>query len=177
MILRNQISPVIEQVKYKIKNGASTEVERLKINYDAFNENPLCLYLPAKREVSIGGVPLKEALSYGRYDDKGNILQTTGLDGITTAYRWSDDGLYLLAEVLNATYEEIKNIPVSNLQTQLPHAQVTTYTYKPLVGIISKTDPRGITTYYEYDTFGRLEFIKDNQQKVIEKYHYHYQPQ
>lgn len=174
MVSRNRISPIIEQVKQRIRNGNSNEIERLKTDYTAVKDN---LFLPANKQSSVGGNPLKEVMSYDKYDDKGNILQTTGVDGIKTAYKWSDDGLYLLAEVWNATYEEIKNIPVSNLRNRFPNAQITTYTYKPLVGVTSITDPRGITTYYEYDSFGRLEFIKDNQQNIIEKYEYHYKPQ
>jgi YD repeat-containing protein len=56
----------------------------------------------------------------------------------------------------------------------LANAQITTYTYKPLVGLTSQTDPNGKTTYYEYDTFGRLQFIKDDQGKIVKKYDYHY---
>lgn len=174
MVLRNQISPVIEQSKQRIRNGNSNEIEMFKTDYTAVKGN---LFLPANKQSSVGGNPLKEVMSYDKYDDKGNILQTTGVDGVKTAYKWSEDGLYLLAEVLNVTYEEIKNIPVSNLRNRFPNAQITTYTYKPLVGVTSITDPRGITTYYEYDSFGRLEFIKDNQQNIIEKYEYHYKPQ
>ncbi len=174
MVLRNQISPVIEQSKQRIRNGNSNEIERFKTDYTAVKGN---LFLPANKQSSVGGNPLKEVMSYDKYDDKGNILQTTGVDGVKTAYKWSEDGLYLLAEVLNVTYEEIKNIPVSNLRNRFPNAQIITYTYKPLVGVTSITDPRGITTYYEYDSFGRLEFIKDNQQNIIEKYEYHYKPQ
>ncbi len=56
----------------------------------------------------------------------------------------------------------------------LRNARVTTYTYKPLVGITSSTDPAGIATYYEYDPFGRLSVIRDAESKIIKKYDYHY---
>jgi len=59
-------------------------------------------------------------------------------------------------------------------QPLLSDAFVTTYTYKPLVGITSVTDPAGITSYYEYDSFGRLAFVRDNDYNIVKKYDYHY---
>ena len=62
---------------------------------------------------------------------------------------------------------------INSLRAKLPNALVTTYTYKPLVGMATMTDPRGVVTKYDYDGFGRL--IKVTQaDKVIETYGYHY---
>jgi YD repeat-containing protein len=55
-----------------------------------------------------------------------------------------------------------------------------TYTYKPLVGMLSSTNPRGVTTYYEYDTFNRLKqtyIIENGEKKILQKYDYHYATQ
>jgi uncharacterized protein RhaS with RHS repeats len=62
---------------------------------------------------------------------------------------------------------------INNLRTQLPNAQVTTYTYKPLVGMQSMTDPRGVVTNYNYDSFGRLKSVaKVGRQEEWYDYHY-----
>ena len=45
---------------------------------------------------------------------------------------------------------------------------ITTYTYKPLVGVTSITDPRGVKTTYNYNDFGRLQNIKDENGNIIE---------
>jgi hypothetical protein len=43
----------------------------------------------------------------------------------------------------------------------LANALVTTYTYAPIIGITSQTDPNGKITYFGYDGLGRLENVKD----------------
>jgi len=56
-------------------------------------------------------------------------------------------------------------------------AQMTTYTYDPLVGMTSSTDASGRTTYYEYDGFGRLKVVSDLDKQPVQQYDYHYQGQ
>ena len=46
--------------------------------------------------------------------------------------------------------------------------------YHWLVGIASETDARGVTTYYNYDGYGRLSTIKDYNNYLIRKHTYHY---
>lgn len=51
--------------------------------------------------------------------------------------------------------------------------------------MLTSTDPSGITTYYDYDSFGRLKetyIYKDNivsaaNKQIIQSYDYHYQNQ
>jgi YD repeat-containing protein len=60
------------------------------------------------------------------------------------------------------------------LRLNLPYAQITTYTYTLLVGMTSQTDPKGMTTFYEYDNYQRLKSIKDQSGNIIKGLDYHY---
>jgi YD repeat-containing protein len=57
--------------------------------------------------------------------------------------------------------------------SSLSNAEMTSYTYDPLIGITSITDSRGQTTYYHYDEFNRLEYITDVDGKIVGKNEYH----
>jgi YD repeat-containing protein len=91
-----------------------------------------------------------------------------------------------MAKVEGATYSQIssqnnKNPRYSSialynkLKSIVPSTTViNTYSYKPLVGMISQTDPNGRTTYYKYDNFGRLKEVKDSDGNVLKSYNYNY---
>jgi YD repeat-containing protein len=137
---------------------------------------------------------------YYSYDTYGNIRESRPAGSNTpTVYLWGYKHQYPIAKIENATYEQVisalgysndsqvetlanKNEPtasdwttINNLRTNtnLSRAQVTTYTYKPLIGIQTVTDSRGVKTTYEYDSFGRLQKTILNN-STIEDYQYHY---
>jgi hypothetical protein len=53
-------------------------------------------------------------------------------------------------------------------------AQMTTYTYAPLVGITSTTDNSGYSTFYSYDDMQRLVTVKDDDGRVVKTFTYNY---
>ena len=53
-------------------------------------------------------------------------------------------------------------------------AQMTTYTYDPLIGVTSVCSPLNIISYYEYDSGGRLKAIKDINRNIVKTYDYHH---
>ncbi|PWG81822.1 hypothetical protein DDR33_05540 [Pararcticibacter amylolyticus] len=66
------------------------------------------------------------------------------------------------------------NYLIDNLCLYPSIATMTTYTYDPYVGMTSKTNTDGSTTYYQYDDFQRLWRIQDQSGKVLNEYNYHY---
>ncbi|XHR93270.1 hypothetical protein ACFJIV_23515 [Mucilaginibacter sp. UC70_90] len=63
---------------------------------------------------------------------------------------------------------------IDELRLYPKEAQLTTYTYSPLIGVTSSTDAKNQTTYYEYDGLGRLQNIKDQNGNIVKNYDYHY---
>ena len=118
-----------------------------------------------------------------------NLVQAKQADGTPTSYIWGYDRKYIVAKIENATYAQIEELDVFgenfNITENLSNAQitalrnlsntlVTSYTYDPLIGVTSITDPRGRTVYYEYDEFNRLEFVKDHEGKIVNENQYYY---
>ena len=56
-------------------------------------------------------------------------------------------------------------------------AQMTTYTYTPLVGMSSQCDVDNRITYYTYDPLGRLRYVQDQDRNIVKTYQYHYKGQ
>jgi len=141
----------------------------------------------------------KKQLEYSNYDIYGNPTELKEKERSSTVYLWGYGGQYPILEIKNATYAEvttaltqasIDNLNSSiqteatmealiksaadKLRTSLPKSMVTSYTYKPLVGMTSKTDARGIKETYTYDGMQRLQAILDHLNNVNRSFDYHY---
>ena len=113
---------------------------------------------------------------------------------ITTTYLWSYGGQYPIAEIQNDSLATIENMIgndtlnalqysyepnmslIDTLRSLLPHAQITTMTYAPLIGMTSLTDNKGYTQYFEYDDFGRICEIYENvngTKNILKTFDYH----
>jgi YD repeat-containing protein len=51
---------------------------------------------------------------------------------------------------------------------------MTSYTYYPLIGMSSQCDADNRISYYQYDPFGRLKVVKDQDHNIIKTVQYHY---
>ncbi|KKO92016.1 hypothetical protein AAW12_07690 [Sphingobacterium sp. Ag1] len=150
------------------------------------------------------GVEQRGSMTYtdlvvNRYDAAGNPLEIRKKDGPLTVYLWGYGGQYPIAEIKNASYSEVltvlnqaalDNLNLVNVSdaaiettmntlrndSRLAGAMVTSFTYKPLVGMTSKTDARGIKETYTYDGMQRLQTILDHLNYVTKSFDYHYRP-
>lgn len=63
---------------------------------------------------------------------------------------------------------------IDELRLYPKSAFMTTCTYFPLVGMSSACDDNNRVTYYEYDQFGKLFLIRDQDRNVVKKFCYNY---
>lgn len=193
MIDQHLVNPVIEERNYLINENSPLLTNAWRIPYQSFAGKLLPESLLKNTGKSYLEFEIREQIL--NYDSFANPTYLIKDSATNTVYLWSYGGQYLIAEIKNATYEDVnkiininnlsnKLIPEDNdyktirsLENTLKSILITTYTYKPLVGMTSMTDPRGVTTTYEYDAFGRLSKVKDNNGKIVQSYDYHYQNQ
>lgn len=125
------------------------------------------------------------------YDTHGNILEVSKTGDSHIVYLWGYDQTLPVAMIQNATYNQIESLsgfgtdfhagsggltPAQEAALRtLPYTQVTTMTYDRTFGMTSQTSPNGMTTYYEYDSMGRLKYIKDREGNILKANEYKYQ--
>ncbi len=66
------------------------------------------------------------------------------------------------------------NTLVDELRIHSSMGQMTTYTVLPLLGIRSQLDTKNLGMYYHYDSFGRLETVRDEDGNILNHYEYLY---
>jgi YD repeat-containing protein len=65
-------------------------------------------------------------------------------------------------------------VKIDELRLYPADAQMTTYTFIPLIGMDSQCDVNNHVTYYEYDPLGRLLDIKDMDGNILKTFRYNY---
>lgn len=143
----------------------------------------------------------EDLVFYDEYDHRGNILQFHAKNNTNTSIIWGYNFTLPVARIENIsisdisqnTIDSINSYTFSNgddvasdiafLQAELnslmnnANYSVSLFTYKELIGVTSITDPNGKSTYYEYDEFGRLEYVRDHEGNIITQNQYHYKNQ
>ena len=186
------------------KKVSSTET-LLSIQRNNFDEEFTDVILPESVETSKGAGALEERIEYTAYYNNGNVKEVTKTDGSHIVYIWGYREQFPVAKIENATFSDIPTSVYNSIITwsdndnstsyenilrsyldklrnptdspNLSGALVTTYTYDPLIGVTSITDPTGYTMFYEYDDFNRLKRVKDDAGKILSENEYHYKGQ
>jgi len=188
----NSLSSVIQTEQ--MKNNALTERTRILFkNWGTYET------LPELLQKSKGNQDLETITKINLVDtSNGNYLEIQQEGGAKTSYIWGYNKTLIVAKIENISFSDIPIGIITNIQTLsnsnneeslinalndlrnnpiFANSTITTYTHQPLIGITNITDPRGYKTTYHYDSFGRLEFIKDAEGNILEENKYHYRSQ
>nr|WP_319572376.1 BACON domain-containing protein [uncultured Draconibacterium sp.] len=97
-------------------------------------------------------------LTFNSYDSNGKVVLFSSKDGTTTTYIWDAYGQNPLHKTLSGNGTSLTE----------------SWTWYPLIGMKSHTNPMGVTKYYDYDAFGRLKNIRNDDEYIISRNYYHY---
>ena len=164
-------------------------IEATRYNFQSIRS----FYVPYSREkgkiapeTTISDLDYYTDMTYDHYDDEGRPIQITDKTGMKTCILWGYDGMYPVAKVENIDYDMLWGtyrmaflypgaLPAdvdTELRTLDENIFVTTYAYKPLVGLTSVKSPSGHTEVYEYSDNGKLLRVKDHKRNNIKSFEY-----
>jgi hypothetical protein len=160
-------------------------------NYKDFGN---VMILPKSLLTAKENSPFEENTVVDLRDNNGNIIQYHDIYNVYTSFIWGYNKTQPIAKIENASYaqiatalgtdvtglqnfNEINLTSINSLRNDLPNSMISTYTYKPLIGVSTITDPIGYKMSYEYDDFNRLIFIRDQNLNVLKRYCYNYKGQ
>jgi len=180
MVNKNMLTYPIDTKKYIVRVGQTDKLigGRKKLyEKDVYNH-----IVHTKESEYLPSGALNDLFTY-KFNQKTRLIEITGKDNIPISIYWDMVNRYPIVMAKNMSYDVLSNAMSANFSPlTFPtsavclNAQVTTYTYQPFVGMASETDSHGVTIYYEYDSFGRLQHVKDSHGKMIKQYEYHYKP-
>ena len=128
-------------------------------------------------------------------------LQFHSEKDITTSIIWGYDQTYPVARIAGIAYEDISSTIRANIASRdftnkslcdsvsvMSHFLNSSWLAYYQAAIIQlpsthtlqcwalhrETSANGLTTYYEYDSFGRLMYIRDNEKNIIKQFNYNY---
>ena len=190
---KNQQDYVVERVRYSDNRAIAGEL--LLYERDAGHQYAnvsrqyrLATDSPLASHVFFNGTGIPANYVVERdflYNTNNKLREVTFKNLQKTSYIWGYNNTHLVAKVENAPYSSLglpNNQPLpgalsvnnENIIRALNNVLVTTCIWAPGIGLLSEKDLNGLTTYYEYDEFGRLKRVKDHLGNILQEYDYKY---
>ena len=203
LIAANRIASPLITSTYKNTIGVSQELSKQRTVFENWS-NGLFLpeTIQTLKGIETYSNTLEDRIKFHKYDDYGNPMELSKASGVRTMYVWGYNNTKPIAKIVGHSYTNISSnlltaindsrsasnndssVALENfLKTKLEairnhidleNAQITTYTYDPLIGVTSVTDPKGYMIYYEYDDSNRLVHVKDKNGNILSKNEYNY---
>lgn len=133
---------------------------------------------------------------YKVFSLSGTVTSNTLPTGSYTVSYWNRNGTVLVngspgTEIASSNgwtmyrhmLSNVTNVTVSGsglideLRLYPTGSQMSTYAYKPLIGMSSEAGPDGQILYYEYDSYNRLKTIRDVDRNILKMFRYKYADQ
>lgn len=199
LINNNMVTRPIDSRTYKgstLVSGSQTEYNTAGApiniyNFEFDNEIPF-----SKNDPFTFNTTTNNSITNIIYNYSGRISKVFKKNDIITSYVWGYDNEYPVIKIESNSNIDINTIQssvnalelsVGNTKTEIDDdiallksvipeldGMVSLFTYKPLVGITSKTDLRGRTIYYIYDDYGRLKHVLNHDGNIIDELEYQY---
>ncbi len=183
----------VETCTYNLSNGTYAESDRTFCSY-IFRPSKLAMLQLSSVQESVAGGELFTRESYTYSDDDGTLIGVVTDTQKKRSYLWSYGHTCPVAVIEGASYAELVSWLGSEFIASLSAAKegvesllvklrgslserdvmVTTFTHRPLVGILSETRPNGEKVNYVYDKFNRLCRITDSNGDILETFTYSY---
>jgi len=110
------------------------------------------------------------------YWSKSGSKSITGGTAITKGPRLTGGWEYF-EHVVTETSDSLRlsgSYVIDELRLYPAGAQMTSYTYEPMLGLSASMDANSIATYYDYDGFGRLKNVRDFNRAIVKNFQYNY---
>jgi len=177
MLTSNSITDYIYPLSVDVKKGGN--LLETKLNYNSYDRKGNILSVSKTNDIEhiyIWGY--KSQYPIAKIENATYSQVSSQIDNLQLKSDLDNDRKI---DIINSTgtinyqgNEGALRLALANLRNSLSDALVTTYTYDPLIGVTSMTDPKGYTIYYEYDAFNRLKQVKDQYGKILSANEYHY---
>ncbi|WP_153847063.1 DUF5977 domain-containing protein [Sphingobacterium paramultivorum] len=195
MVARNMVSTVVVDSTV-IGNVLAKQT---RTNYGSFIPvTGKTFLLPSSAEHKIKNGPWITDYTVNVYTPNAEIAEIKYPNNVLETYIWGYQFNYPIAKILSSgtgysaaltlmangwTATTSPNLSEASLTSALlslrnklkaTSSQLWTYTYKPEIGMNSETGPSGETIFYDYDSFGRLKYIKELNGHIKKSFDYVY---
>jgi YD repeat-containing protein len=180
MIEKNMLDfPISVKIYKKQSESDSTLISEMNYTYGLSNGN---IVLSKVYQYDIKQDANILQTDFIKYDSQGNLLESAETNGVYSSYIWGYNGLHMIAKIENAKHSDIESIvgnsplpgclsteQLSSIKANCPNANITTYEYKPLVGVSKIVNPNGEVFTYKYNGSGKLMGIYNSKGEKVEE--------
>jgi hypothetical protein len=159
---------------------------------------PNVSYLPSSNQSAKTTNPFITDQNFIIYDGYSKVWESQKDLGLKTVYIWGYNHTQIVAKIENCSYSTIPpqliydivtastsgteaqlTAALNNLRSSsaLAHTMITTYTYKPLIGVNTITDVKNEKTTFFYDTNNRLSKVTDASGNILQESEYYFKTQ